>query len=107
MAKLASLISILELVCAQAKLIFVPGLTWDIPELDETTFFETETRPRPGLVKISRPRRDREFCKMIFRDRDETETRNLDREIREIETETRVSSNSARTDNKPTSAEIL
>ena len=43
------------------------------PELDETTFFETETRPRPGLVKISRPRRDREFCEMIFRDRDETE----------------------------------
>ena len=40
------------------------------------------------------PRRDRDFCKMIFRDRDETETRNLDREIREIETETRVSSNS-------------
>ena len=42
---------------------------------------------------FSRPRRDRDFCKMIFRDRDETETRNLDREIREIETETRVSSN--------------
>ena len=33
------------------------------------------------------PRRDRDFCKMIFRDRDETETRNLDREIREIETD--------------------
>ena len=62
-------------------------------ELDETTFFETETRPRPGLDKISRPRRDREFCKMISRDRDNTETRNLDQEIREIETETRVSSN--------------
>ena len=30
---------------------------------------------------------------MIFRDQDETETRNLDREIREIETETRVLSN--------------
>ena len=30
---------------------------------------------------------------MIFQDRDETETRNLDREMREIETETRVSSN--------------
>ena len=30
---------------------------------------------------------------MTFRDRDETETRNLDQEIREIETETRVSSN--------------
>ena len=30
MAKLASLISILELVGAQAKLISVPGLTWDI-----------------------------------------------------------------------------
>ena len=44
---------------------------------------------------FSRPRRDRDFCRMIFRDRDETETRNLDREIREIETETRVSSNPA------------
>ena len=32
---------------------------------------------------------------MIFRDRDETETRNLDPEIREIETKMRVSSNPA------------
>ena len=57
--------------------------------LDETRFCETETRPRPGFIEISRPRRDRDFYKMIFRDRDKTETRNLDREI---ETETRVSS---------------
>ena len=75
-------------------------------ELDETTFFETDTRPRLGLVKISRPRlrprtslfkisrprlrprtslfkisrprRDREFYKMIFWDRDETEMRDSD-----------------------------
>ena len=45
------------------------------------------------IILVSRPRRDREFCKMISRDRDNTETRNLDQEIREIETETRVSSN--------------
>ena len=32
---------------------------------------------------------------MIFRDQDKTETRNLDREIQEIQTETRVSSNPA------------
>ena len=62
-----------------------------ISGLDETTFCETETRPRPGLIEISRPRRDRDFYKMIFRDRDETETRNLDREMREIENETRIS----------------
>ena len=43
---------------------------------------------------ISRPRQDREFSNITFRDRDETETRNLDREMRDIETETRVSSNS-------------
>ena len=57
-------------------------------ELDKTTFCETETRPRlvlveisrlrtrprPGLIEISRPRRYHDFCKMIFRDRDETET---------------------------------
>ena len=52
-----------------------------------------KTRREMKKHTFSRPRRGREFCKMIFRDRDETETRNLDREIREIETETRVSSN--------------
>ena len=55
-----------------------------------------ETRRELSKSLFSRPRRYREFCKMIFRDRDETETRNLDREIREIETETRVSSNPGR-----------
>ena len=71
--------------------------------LDETTFFETETRPIPGPSKILRPRRDqdnilsnfwdrdetensakwflrdrdRQPWKMILRDRDETETRNF------------------------------
>ena len=45
---------------------------WDqTTGLDETTFCETETRPRPGLIEISRPRQDRDFYKMIFRDRDE------------------------------------
>ena len=52
-----------------------------------------ETKTEDWIILVSRPRRDREFCKMISRDRDDTETRNLDREIREIETETRVSSN--------------
>ena len=52
-----------------------------------------ETKTENWIILVSRPRRDREFCKMISRDRDDTETRNLDREIREIETETRVSSN--------------
>ena len=41
--------------------------------LDETTFFETETRPRPGLVKISRLRRDQDQAWSKFRDQDETE----------------------------------
>ena len=50
-----------------------------------------ETRREISRNLFSRPRRDREFRKMFFRDRDETETRNLDREIREIETETRIS----------------
>ena len=49
-----------------------------------------ETRREMKKRTFSRPRRGREFCKMIFRDQDETETRNLDREIK---TETRVSSN--------------
>ena len=49
------------------------GALKTIPGLDETTFFETKTRPRPDLVKISRPRRDRDFWKMSFRDRDQTE----------------------------------
>ena len=43
-------------------------------ELDETTFFKTETRPIPGLVNISRPRRDQDQCFTKFsrpkRDRD-------------------------------------
>ena len=54
-----------------------------------------ETRREFLISLFSRPRRDRDFYEIIFRDRDETETRNLDREIQEIETETRVSSNSA------------
>ena len=36
--------------------------------------FETETRPRLLEDDFPRPRRDRDFWKMIFRDRDETET---------------------------------
>ena len=59
--------------------------------LDKTRFCKTETRPRPGLIEILRLRRDRDFYKMIFRDRDNTETKNLDREMREIENETRIS----------------
>ena len=39
--------------------------------LDETTFCETETGPRRGLIKILRLRRDWEFYKMIFRGQDE------------------------------------
>ena len=54
-----------------------------------------KTKPRLLKNDFTRPRRDQDFCKMIFQDRDETEKRNLDREILEIETETRVSSNPA------------
>ena len=58
-------------------------------------FYSENTRleTRIFISLFSRPRRDRDFYKMNFRDRDETETRNLDREIREIETEARFSSN--------------
>ena len=66
----------------------------NIPGLDETTFCETETRPRPGFIEISRPRQDRDFYKMIFRDQDETETRPR----REIWTEKYEKSRSSNSD---------
>ena len=40
---------------------------WDqTTGLDETTFCETETRTRPGLIEISRPRQDQDFFKNDF-----------------------------------------
>ena len=42
-------------------------------------FYSENTRleARIFISLFSRPRRDRDFCKMIFRDRDETKTRNV------------------------------
>ena len=39
----------------------------------DSSFYETDTRPRILRIIFRDPRRDQEFCKMIFRDRDETE----------------------------------
>ena len=85
--------SFLYVFCCKRFLISSSGLVCKVSTKRGKFARLEETRRDFCKMTFRDLRRYRHFWKMIFRDRDETETRNLDREIREIETETRVSSN--------------
>ena len=44
--------------------------TVETQDFRDSSFYETDTRPRILEMIFRDPRRDREFCKMSFRDRD-------------------------------------